>query len=289
MNEILITNNRMPVVCECNYFTTTRGFVHPSRTLPFHVLLYVKKGRFYLTEDEIDYEIPAGSIFFMKAGVHHYGKHFIESGTEWHFIHFYMDQDVENIKEYQGFVQPICNTEKMEYYMELPKQLFDMKNSEITTKIEEITALAQSPDLYKRWYLNQKTAEILDDIAVLNRRSQKEVSLSDKVAQYLIKHIESNFCADDISAEFFLSYKYLAATFKKEKGVSMQQFHNIARMQRAAHILESTGATVSEVSETMGFKDSLYFSRCFHQMYGMSPSKYRKLKYEVEKYRPREV
>ncbi len=276
MNEILICNNKMPVVCESNSFRTTKGFVHPTRCLPFHVLLYVKKGTFYVTEENIDYVIPEGSIFFMKAGLKHCGKHFIEPGTEWYFIHFYMDQDCHNLKEYIGTVQPICDRIKLESYMELPKQLFDMKNSEITTKIEAFTRLAQSADPYKSWNLNQKTAEILNDIALWNRRAQKEATLSDKIAQYLVTHADSNFDARKLSEEFYLSYKHMAATFKKEKQMSMQQFHNMVRMQKAAHILSFTGTSVSEVSESLGFKDPLYFSRCFHQIYGISPTEYRR-------------
>ncbi len=219
--------------------------------------------------------IPAGSIFFMKAGLHHAGKHFIEAGTEWHFIHFYMDQNVDGLEEYKKNVQPISGCSRLEYYMTLPKQLFDMKESEITSKIEEVTGLAQSADPYKAWNMNQKTSEILNDVAVWGMRTQTEITLSDRVAQYLVKHIESNFSANDVAEEFYLSYKHLAASFKKEKGMSMQQFHNTVRMQRAAHILTFTGTTVAEVSEKLGFKDPLYFSRCFHQMYNMSPSEYR--------------
>ncbi|MCR5416912.1 MAG: AraC family transcriptional regulator [Pseudobutyrivibrio sp.] len=276
MNEIIISNNKMPVVCESNGFKTTKGFIHPSRCLPFHVLLYVKNGTFYVTEENIDYEISSGSIFFMKAGLHHCGTQFIEPGTEWRFIHFYMDQDIDGLSEYRENVQPLSTCARLESYLELPKQLFDMKNSEITSKIEDVAALAKSDDPYKGWKINQKTAEILNDIAVWNRKIQTEVTLSDRIAQYLVKHVDSSFNADEIAAEFFLSYKHLAATFKKEKGISMQQYHNRVRMQRAAHILSFTGITVTETSEKLGFKDPLYFSRCFHQIYGISPSEYRK-------------
>ncbi len=263
-------------MCESNHMITTRGFHHPSRCLPFHVLLYVKKGTFYLTEDENDYVIPEGTIFFMKAGLHHYGKQFIEAGTEWHFIHFYLEQDTTGLSEYESFTQSVCGCEKMEAYMQLPKQLSDMKDSGIVAKIAEVTDTAVFGDPYRSWYLNQKTAEILNDIAIMYRRTQREATLSDRIAQYLVRHMETGFNAEDVAGEFYLSYKHLAATFKKEKGMSMQQFHTRIRMQKAARILSSTGTPVAEIGEELGFKDALYFSRCFRQMYGMSPSEYRK-------------
>ncbi len=271
-------NNQMPIVCDSNHFVTTRGFVHAARCLPFHVLLYVKKGTFYVTEEKIDYEIPAGSIFFMKAGLHHYGKHPIARATEWHYIHFYLEQNQPELPIYQPPNKPLSGMEKLESAMQLPKQLFDMKSSEITTKIEELTEYAQSADPYRAFQLNQRTAEILNDIAIWNVRSEKEDSLSDRIARYLIKNQEKKFSAEELASTFFLSYKHLAACFKKEKGLSMQQFHNQVRMERAAHILQSTGTSIAEISEKLGYKDPLYFSRCFHQMYGMSPTKYRQEK-----------
>lgn len=275
--QVLVCNATMPVVCESNHFITSRTFLHPNRQLPFHVLLYVKKGTFYVTEKEVDYVIPEGSIFFMKAGLRHYGKYPIEAGTEWHFIHFYLNQEVDKIEEFQEEVKPITPCVKLESYLKLPKQLYDMQESEIVGKIEDFTEFAQSGDPYKAWYLNQKTAEILQDIALWDKRIHSEVLLSDQVAQYLMKQLDHNYSADAVAKEFYLSYKYLAATFKREKGVTMQQFHNTMRMQRAAHSLTSTGSTVSEISQRLGFKDALYFSRCFHRQFGMSPREYRQV------------
>ncbi len=101
--------------------------------------------------------------------------------------------------------------------------------------------------------------------------------------------METGFSAEDVAKEFFLSYKHLAATFKKEKGMSMQQFHNRIRMQKAARILSSTGTSIAEIGEELGYKDALYFSRCFRRMYGMSPSEYRKSQMHGEALQVRRV
>ena len=48
-------------------------------------------------------------------------------------------------------------------------------------------------------------------------------------------------------------------------------------MSRAAELLHSGEMiTVAEVAYQVGFSDSLYFSRCFKQYFGVTPSKYQK-------------
>ena len=46
-------------------------------------------------------------------------------------------------------------------------------------------------------------------------------------------------------------------------------------MNGAVTIGTMDGANV-EISEQVGYQDMLYFSRCFHNTYGMSPTEYRR-------------
>ena len=68
----------------------------------------------------------------------------------------------------------------------------------------------------------------------------------------------------------------MAHLFKKEKGVTMQQYHNSVRMDEACRLLCSTLMSIGEIADKLGFSDVLYFSRCFHTYTGKSPSAYRK-------------
>ena len=48
-----------------------------------------------------------------------------------------------------------------------------------------------------------------------------------------------------------------------------------ARLKRACQMLRSSDATVAEVAYNCGFSDPKYFSRCFKQSIGMSPTEYK--------------
>ncbi|MBD0254250.1 MAG: helix-turn-helix transcriptional regulator, partial [Cytophagales bacterium] len=47
------------------------------------------------------------------------------------------------------------------------------------------------------------------------------------------------------------------------------------RLRRGAELLAQKAGNVSEVAYRVGFKEPSYFSRCFSQAYGCSPSEYR--------------
>jgi two-component system response regulator YesN len=48
-------------------------------------------------------------------------------------------------------------------------------------------------------------------------------------------------------------------------------------MQKAAELLTTTAASISQISEELGFDDVKYFSRKFKKQYGVSPASYRKI------------
>ena len=60
-------------------------------------------------------------------------------------------------------------------------------------------------------------------------------------------------------------------------GKTPKDYIRMRRMTRAAELLRSGEMiTVAEVAYKVGFSDSLYFSRCFKQYFGVTPSKYMK-------------
>ena len=71
--------------------------------------------------------------------------------------------------------------------------------------------------------------------------------------------------------------------FKKTKaltGLSPVELIRDLRFRKAAELLETGSQTMTEIAFLTGFYDSHYFSKCFKQVYGMSPSEYRKMKNE---------
>ena len=56
-------------------------------------------------------------------------------------------------------------------------------------------------------------------------------------------------------------------------GKTPTNFIRSVRLKRAAQLLEE-GYTVAEVTDSVGFSTSSYFSKCFQEEFGVRPSQY---------------
>lgn len=78
MKEIQVNTVSTPVFNKGDCCIANESFVHADRILDFHVMIYVRKGCIYVTEEsdgiETDYEIHEGELLFLKAGIIIMGK-----------------------------------------------------------------------------------------------------------------------------------------------------------------------------------------------------------------------
>ena len=88
----------------------------------------------------------------------------------------------------------------------------------------------------------------------------------------------------DIANYIGISRTYLNHVFQKELGLSAQKFLMDFRLHKAANLLISTEYPVAEVSTSVGYEDSLAFSKAFKKKFGLSPKNYRLQKEDLEKY-----
>ena len=59
-------------------------------------------------------------------------------------------------------------------------------------------------------------------------------------------------------------------------GCLPQQFLTTFRITKARELLDSTNYPIESIALSCGYSDALVFTKAFHAMKGMSPSKYRK-------------
>lgn len=108
-----------------------------------------------------------------------------------------------------------------------------------------------------------------------NVQSQDTIFLK-KIMEYM----EENMSNSELTVEMLVSVAGMGRTvfFNKLKGllgISPIEFIKETRIKRAAQLLESGRFNVSEVSFQIGMNDARYFSKCFKQKYGVTPSEYK--------------
>jgi AraC-like DNA-binding protein len=98
---------------------------------------------------------------------------------------------------------------------------------------------------------------------------------------YILSHRKEKIKIDDIAKTIGISRSYLAGSFKKEMGISPQEYLINFRMEHAAGLLKQTTSSIQEVASEVGYDDSMAFSKVFKQKYGMSPKTFRESKAEL--------
>lgn len=258
INCISLDTIDLPLMTDCDILTASENFYHMDRTADFNVLIYVTDGVMYVTEDERDYEIAAGELLFLRSGLRHYGKRETLRGTRWFYAHFYLREDLPDGID----------------TLKLPKKICGLSGSVLEEKISELCRYFHSSDALINFRKNVMLYELL--LSIGYEEVPQQQSICGKICAYLDTQTDKPFTKELVEKKYFLSYSHMAAEFRKEKGMSMGEYHNCARMKRACHLLRSTLLSVSEIADRLGFADMLYFSKKFHAFTGVSPTDYRK-------------
>ena len=109
------------------------------------------------------------------------------------------------------------------------------------------------------------------DIAISNF----DAKFLEKVNSVIDENItEPTFSAEDFSKSVGMSRMQLHRKLKALTGLSATEFVRSQRLKLAADLLKKTDANVSEIGYSVGFNDHSYFTKCFKEMYGCSPTEF---------------
>ena len=97
---------------------------------------------------------------------------------------------------------------------------------------------------------------------------------AEAAADYIINHFAEPITVEQLADHFSVSHSSLYRKFMKRYQMSPKRFLLEYRIDRACILLSTTGHSVQEVSNSVGFDDPFYFSRVFKEIRGMSPRRY---------------
>lgn len=106
--------------------------------------------------------------------------------------------------------------------------------------------------------------------------STADQKLVEKAHTILETHLDdAEFDVDSFAREIGLGRTMLYSKIKKITGQTPNDFMMTIRLKKAAHLIRTNhDMNVSEIAYATGFSTPRYFSRCFKDFFGVSPSKY---------------
>lgn len=107
-------------------------------------------------------------------------------------------------------------------------------------------------------------------------RSGAASPLMQKLREYLDTHLEKAPSVPQIAEELGYSASYLAREFKKQTGLTMQQYQRSRRIELAKLALRSSSNSIQDICQSLGFGSQSYFTEQFRAAVGMTPTEYRR-------------
>ena len=112
----------------------------------------------------------------------------------------------------------------------------------------------------------------MDKLETDEKEGQQKLVIS------VLSYIESNYKEGELSKlakSLHYDVYWLSREIKNRTGKTYTELIQAKRLSQAAYLLATTGLSVAEVAEAVGYDNISYFHRIFQKKYGMTPRRYR--------------
>lgn len=123
--------------------------------------------------------------------------------------------------------------------------------------------------------------EVTEEEAKVEKEVQNTMSKQDKLfIDHLTEFMEKNLdngdlIVDDLVREMSVSRSVFFKKLKSLTGFSPIEFIKEMRVKRAAQLIETGEFNMTQITYMVGINDPRYFSKCFKQRFGMTPTEYK--------------
>lgn len=133
---------------------------------------------------------------------------------------------------------------------------------------------------------NEKRAELKAELAKsgLELMDDKKAIMIEKISNVIIEMIhyseelpKVNY-SDYISEKMHLDYTYLSNIYSEVKGITIQQFIILHKVERAKELLIYDELNLTEISYRLNYSSVAHLSNQFKKVTGLTPSHFKQMK-----------
>ncbi|BBI35452.1 response regulator transcription factor [Cohnella abietis] len=147
-----------------------------------------------------------------------------------------------------------------------PKEEYIFSKEQLNTLFHSFESMIES--------LKKLIKDLEKSDSLQNESKTYNASLRE-VIKYINEHYRNDISIQSISKNFYLNPNYLSQLFKRELDVTFTEYLTTVRLQEAKGLLRSTGLTIGEIADQIGFRDYFYFIRLFKKHVQLTPKQYR--------------
>lgn len=126
-------------------------------------------------------------------------------------------------------------------------------------------------------YLIQKESYVLQ---ICNGNCENQgyaQQTAEEMRQYLKQHLDQKLTIKQMSQRYCLSHTAFKEYFRRMNGCPFHKWLLQQRMAKAVELLRHSSMSILEVAQSVGYEGVSQFNVVFKRIYGVTPSKYRKM------------
>lgn len=260
-------------IYQCGSEACEPGHTYGPAVRDHFLIHYIHNGKGTFEVGEKTYYLDAGCGFLICPGI--VTTYRADDKEPWHYswIGFHGLQAERYLKDVNlSLENPIFEYKKDKYKKDnfIDRCFYEMADAYY---------LKRGSDIRRFTYLYL----FLDKLSEMNTQELYFDSAEDKHDAYItlaLQYIEMNYMrkitVQDISNYIHLNRSYLNDIFKKSMGHTIQDYLVEFRLRKACELLTHTDLPISNIAHSVGYTDSLLFSKMFSKNLGSCPSQYRR-------------
>ena len=181
---------------------------------------------------------------------------------------------------YRKYIQPLLDSsvECLIFSPEVPWQKEVLKNLLLVFDVQDTESIGEIKTvelLLKIWETVYENANISESIPAAKATAHTQAQLQ-IMMQYIHKNYSEHITLADIAQTVSVSKSSALNIFNKYLRISPVNYLINYRLKRAAKLLASTDSSIYSIASNTGFENVGYFCRSFKELFGVTPSEYRK-------------
>lgn len=259
----------------CGNLISKDSFLHMRRCFNENVLILVKEGTLYISQQGNEFSIEKNNYIILRAGDIHFGYKKSIGKLSYLWAHFNSNSFFTK-----------CSSKTKNKIAESGTLLDSGKAMLLFNQLLDIAQEKSITINYKPKFSELKKAMVdyALSLVLLELVKESTLQLEDKTNNYppividIMHYINVNYSIKlsikGIASNFNYNPEYISTLFKDTTGVSIVEYINKTRIQMAKMLLANYKFSIEEISYSCGFADEKYFMRVFKKIENMTPTEY---------------